>query len=215
MPTKVQKFTFFPEMFGENTYVVSDTSKECVVVDPGCFHAHERKALLDYLEGENLVVKMLICTHLHIDHILGNRFLVDRFKVPLVAHRLDLYNLELAGKYSHLWGLPDPDSPVPDTLVEEGDEIRFGETNLHVLFVPGHSAGHIAFHDREGGNLFSGDVVFQNSIGRTDLPGGNHETLIQTIHDKVLVLPDTTKIFAGHMGVTNVGKERRDNPFLR
>ena len=214
MALKVQKFTFFPEMFGENTYVLSDETGACVVIDPGCFHSYEREALVGYIEDNGLKLELVLNTHLHIDHILGNRLLVDKYGVSLVAHRDDLYNLERVNEFTTLWGLPQVDSPTPDVFVEEGDVVRFGETELEVLFTPGHSAGHIAFYHRGEGRLFSGDVIFQSSVGRTDLPGGNMDVLLKTIREKVMVLPDETKIYAGHMGITTVGRERVGNPFL-
>jgi len=201
-------------MFAENTYVISESNGDCAVIDPGCFHSHERKTLSDYIDANGLKVRYVLNTHLHIDHVIGNRFVVERYRVPLIAHAKDVYNLERAAEFARLWNLPDPDSPMPDTWVDEGHTLDLGETTLQVLFTPGHCAGHISFLDAKGGNLFSGDVIFQNSIGRTDLPGGDHSTLLQTIREKVMTLPDETRIYAGHMGVTNVGRERQFNPFL-
>lgn len=211
---EIKSFTFFPEAFGENTYVVSDATKECVVIDPGCYHRHERDELRHYIESNGLVLKLILNTHCHIDHILGNAFLHREFKVPLLAHRDDLYNLTGADAFSRMYGLNYDPSPQPDQLIEEGQVIEFGITKFEVLFTPGHSAGHVSFFHRESKQIFSGDVLFHDSIGRTDLPGGNHPQLIQTIRTKLFPLGDEVKVYAGHMQPTTVGRERQYNPFL-
>jgi glyoxylase-like metal-dependent hydrolase (beta-lactamase superfamily II) len=209
---KVETFTFSP--FQENTYVVSDATAECVVIDPGCYDHAERSELLAYLRGEGLKPQMILNTHCHIDHVFGNAAMRQTLGVPLLAHADDLYNLAGAELYARATGLHFDPSPQPDRLIKEGEVLRFGNTELEVLFVPGHSAGHVAFYSRATHTLFSGDVLFQGSIGRTDLPGGNFETLMRSIFEKVLPLGDEVVVHSGHGPATTVGAERRSNPFI-
>lgn len=211
---KIQTFTFCPELFGENTYVVWDETLRCVVIDPGCYHREEREALASFIEDNDLVLEKVLNTHCHLDHIFGNRFLVDRYKVPLVACEKDLYNLERAEQFAQLWNLKYETSPDPDQFVDEGDTVTFGNTTFDVLFTPGHCSGHVSFYHPESQQIFSGDVIFRGSYGRTDLPGGSQEVLAKTIFEKIFTLPDAVKIYAGHMGPTSVGTEKKMNPIL-
>jgi glyoxylase-like metal-dependent hydrolase (beta-lactamase superfamily II) len=209
---KVKTFTFSP--FSENTYVVSDPKGNCVIIDPGCYDRNEQQELMDYLKSGNLKPAFILNTHCHIDHIFGNAFLKRTLNVPLLAPEKDLYNLQGAELYARATGLHFDPSPQPDAFFVEGQNISFGGVSFEVLFVPGHSAGHVAFHHRESKKLFSGDVLFQGSIGRTDLPGGNYEVLMQSIFTKVLPLGDEVEVYSGHGGLTTIGAEKRSNPFI-
>lgn len=210
----IKSFTFFPEFFGENTYVLSDETGACVVIDPGCHHRHEREALLAYLEDSGLRLEKVLNTHCHIDHILGNAMLVERYQVPLLAHRDDLYNLVGAEAFARMWGLSIEPSPEPDHFIEEGDTLHFGTTELEVIFTPGHSRGHVAFFHRESQQVFSGDVLFRDSVGRVDLPGGSASVLIDSILHKLFPLGDAVKVYPGHMETTTIGRERQQNPLV-
>jgi hydroxyacylglutathione hydrolase len=210
----VKSFTFFTEFFGENTYVLSDVTGACVVVDPGCYHRHERDELVAYIENAGLRLEKVLNTHCHIDHILGNAMLVKRYNVPLVAHKDDLYNLVGAEAFARMYNLSIDPSPQPDLFVEEGDVVEFGNTKLEVLFTPGHSAGHVSFFHRESKQVFSGDVLFFDSVGRVDLPGGNGAVLIDSILNKLFPLGDDVKVYAGHMEPTTIGRERQYNQLV-
>ncbi|MEL6844848.1 MAG: MBL fold metallo-hydrolase [Bacteroidota bacterium] len=208
----VQAFVF--NAYQENTYVLSDATKACVIIDPGCYTPAERQALVDYIEQQELKPIYLLNTHGHIDHMLGNHFVKEKYQIPFLTHEIVIKELESVPGYAMAFGMnPDP-SPAPDQLVDEGDIIGFGETSLEVIFTPGHSAGHISFLHRESEQLFSGDVLFQQSIGRTDLPGGDSRTLMQTIENKLLPLGDTVSVYPGHGPATTIGQERQTNPFI-
>lgn len=208
----IQTFVFNP--FQENTYIVSDASGACVIIDPGCYTDSEQQALGEYIERKKLKVVMLLNTHGHIDHMLGNYFVKETWKVPFVTHRLVVPELENTLAYGASMGLRAHTSPAPDRFVDEGDIIQLGETELEVFFTPGHSAGHISFLHRSSGNIFSGDVLFQGSIGRTDLPGGSFPQLMKTIYDKFLTLDDNVIVNCGHGFSTTIGEERKNNMYI-
>lgn len=210
----IKCFTFFPEYFGENTYVVSDETKSCVVIDPGCYHRHERDVLVRYIEDNGLRLEKVLNTHCHIDHILGNAFLVNKYQVPLYAHKDDLYNLVGAEAFARMYGLSIDPSPQPTDFVVEGDTVRFGDSEFEVLFTPGHSKGHVSFFHRDSMQVFSGDVLFRDSVGRVDLPGGSASVLIDSIINKLFPLGDEVKVYAGHMEPTTIGRERQYNPLV-
>jgi hydroxyacylglutathione hydrolase len=209
---QIQTFVFNP--YQENTYVLSDETGSCVIIDPGCNNREERDLLVNYIEQNELKVEKLLNTHGHIDHMLGNAFVKDRFEVPFLTHEKVIAELEAVQSYGMVFGLHADISPPPDELIDEGDTVVFGQTTLEVLFTPGHSAGHISFFHRESSNLFSGDVLFNGSIGRTDLPGGDYATLMNTIFDKLLSLDDAVVVHSGHGPTTTIGKERISNPFI-
>lgn len=209
---QVKIFPFNP--YQENTFVISDDTKNCVIIDPGCYSQTERDTLTSYIEAEGLKVEKLLNTHGHIDHMLGNKFVVDTYKVPFVTHEKVIPELEATKAYGSMMDLfPEP-SPMPDVLVDDGDIVQFGNSELEVFFTPGHSAGHISFYYRAGKQLFSGDVLFRGSIGRVDLPGGSFPVLMESIFNKILPLGDDVQVYCGHGPMTNVGQERASNMFI-
>lgn len=209
---KVKMFTF--NAFQENTYVLSDDTKDCVIVDPGCSNAAERKALTDYIEGEGLTPVRLINTHCHIDHILGNDYVSNKWKLPLEAHAGEAVVLEYSKKAADMYGIAYDGSPPIAKYIEEGDKVQWGETTLETYFTPGHSPASLSFFHKESKQLIAGDVLFQNSIGRTDLPGGNFDTLIKNIKEKLFPLGDDVVVYSGHGPSTTIGNEKVNNPFL-
>lgn len=207
----VQSFVFNP--FQENTFVLYDETNECIIVDPGCSDDSERKELRSFIDQQQLKVKLLLNTHCHIDHVLGNNFVKETYKVNLLIHLADKPVLKAVEVYAASYGFPQYHDVPPDGFVKEGDQIIFGNQSLVVLFVPGHSPGHVAFYDAASGILLGGDVLFHNSIGRTDMPGGNYDLLIESIHSKFFTLPDQVKVFPGHGSETTIGFEKKTNPF--
>lgn len=208
---RIKKFTFNP--FGENTYVLFDDSKECVVIDPGCYEKAEQQELTAFIDSNQLVVKMLLNTHCHIDHVLGNAFVKRKFNVGLFINAIEEPLLRAVKSYASNYGFFQYEDSVADGFLTEKDVVAFGEQKLQILFVPGHSPGHIAFYDEASKILVGGDVLFENSIGRTDLPGGNFNTLINSIHEKFFTLPDDVTVYCGHGEETSIGFEKRTNPF--
>ncbi|QHL87704.1 MBL fold metallo-hydrolase [Nibribacter ruber] len=209
---QIKSFPFNP--FSENTYVLYDVTKECVIIDPGCSNAQEEKQLKDFIETQGLKVVRLLNTHCHIDHVLGNKFVADTYGVPLEIHEDDLAVLRAVPTYAAAYGFPMYAEQLPEKFLKEGETVTFGETKLEVIFTPGHAPGHVVFYHKDSQNVIGGDVLFQRSIGRTDLPGGNHATLIQSIKTKLFTLPDTVTVHPGHGPSTTIGEEKKHNPFL-
>jgi hydroxyacylglutathione hydrolase len=208
---RVHSFVFNP--FQENTYVLYDETKECVIIDPGCFDPEEKSELAGFIEEQKLKVQILLNTHCHVDHVLGNYFVKEKYKVKLLIHKNDEPVLKAVTAYAPSYGLFQYDETEPDAFMEEGDIIRFGNQKLEVLFTPGHAPGHVVFYNEKEKILIGGDVLFYNSIGRTDLPGGSHDDLINSIHTKLFALPDNVKVYPGHGPETTIGFEKRTNPF--
>ncbi|MBK0401351.1 MBL fold metallo-hydrolase [Adhaeribacter sp. BT258] len=209
----VTGLTFNP--FAENTYLLYDETKECVVVDPGCSDAAEKAKLKQFISDNGLKVVKLLNTHCHIDHVLGNKFVADTYNVGLEMHEADLPTLKAIPAYAPSYGFTNYEEVLPATFLAENDTVSFGNTQLKVIFTPGHAPGHVVFYDEKGKNLIAGDVLFQRSIGRTDLPGGDFDTLISSIKTKLFVLPEDVKVYPGHGPSTTMGEEKRENPFLR
>lgn len=203
-------------LFGINTYVVFDeNAKECAVIDPGMSTRREEEAIENFITEKGLKLTHIINTHLHIDHVAGIPFLIRRFNAPVLAHKND----ELLGKHiadqARMFGLDfNIDNIEITEYLEDGDKINIGDGQLEVIAVPGHSKGSITLYDSKDGFLISGDALFQGSIGRTDLPGGNYSELIENINRKLLTLPDSTIVFPGHGPSTTIGEEKQSNPFL-
>lgn len=209
---QLEAFTFNP--FQENTYVLYDETKDCVIIDPGCYTVEEKQQLTDFIKKKDLHPVKLLNTHCHVDHILGNLYVATTFGLTLETNELELPLLQAAPVYASGWGINVEKSPEPSVFLQEGDTVRFGNTKLDVLFVPGHSPGSICFYNKESKILIVGDVLFNMSIGRTDLPGGDYNTLIDNIKQKLLKLEDNVKVFPGHGPSTTIGFERLNNPFL-
>lgn len=199
--------------FQENTYVLYDETKSCVIIDPGCYDPYEKEELTELIAHHELTVTAILNTHGHIDHVLGNSFVRDKYKVKLYISAVDEPVMRAVKAYAGNYGFPQYQEALPDAYLKEGDVFTFGNQKLKVLFVPGHSPGHLAFYNEENKIVIGGDVLFRNSIGRTDLPGGNFETLIQSIHQKLFTLPDDVTVYPGHGPETTIGYEKRTNPF--
>lgn len=210
---KIKTFIFNP--FYENTYVLSDESGECVIIDPGCLGNAEESELREYIDHEKLRPVHLLNTHCHIDHILGNHFVTETYQLPVEAHEFESDNVNRAGAYAMMFGLDRFDPPAISKLLNEGDQVRFGNTTLEILFTPGHPPGHVVFYEPAGKTIMGGDVLFRESIGRTDLPGGDSNTLIRSIQTRLFTLPDETTVYPGHGPKTTIGYEKQYNPFVQ
>jgi len=205
-------FTFGP--FAENTYIIHDGT-ECIIIDPGSNAASEHKVVTDYITGKNLVPTILLNTHCHIDHVLGNSFMSDKYGLDLWAHEGEVPVLEACTMVSQMYQIPYDASPAINHFIQEGDEIGVGSLTFKVLFTPGHSPASISLYCSEHKTLIAGDVLFRRSIGRTDLPGGNYDTLISSIKTQFFTLPEETIVYSGHGPSTTIGEEMRENPFLQ
>ena len=210
---QVTTFTF--NAFAENTYLLHDHTKECVVVDPGCYEEREKQTLKDFIRDQGLKVVKLLNTHGHIDHILGNKFVSETYGVGLYNHPQDLATLRAQQAFAPVYGFVHYEEVLPEGHFEENEVIRFGEAELKVLFTPGHAPGHVVFYNERDKICLGGDVLFQRSIGRYDLPGGNLQTLLHSIRTKLFVLPDDVGVYPGHGPSTTIGEEKRHNPFLQ
>lgn len=208
----VHYFTF--NGFQENTYVLFDDTKDCVIIDPGCYSSSEQQQLSEFIKENGLKPVKLLNTHCHIDHILGNNFIAKTYNIGLEMHAADLPTLHATPEYGHLYGFNVDKSPEPSTLLADRDIVKFGNSELEVLFTPGHAPGHIVFVSHQDQFVINGDVLFQGSIGRTDLPGGNFDTLIHSIKTKLFTLPDHYRVYTGHGDSTTIGYEKMNNPFL-
>lgn len=209
----LQSFAF--NAFQENTYVLYDNTKQCVIIDPGCYSTAEQQQLVNFIESNQLHPVKLLNTHCHIDHILGNNFVSKKFNVGLEIHEADLPTLLATTEYGHLYGFTVDPSPQPTRFIQNNETITFGNTDLEVRFTPGHAPGHVVFINHTERLVINGDVLFYNSIGRTDLPGGNHNTLIESIHQQLFTLPDDYIVYTGHGPSTTIGEEKKNNPFVR
>jgi hydroxyacylglutathione hydrolase len=210
---QVTAFTFNP--FQENTYLIVNDQKECWIVDPGMYGADEERALIDYIESNGLKPQQIINTHAHIDHILGIDALKQKYNILFGMHTMEQPVLGNATGAAMLFGLKMGAAPVPDFFIMENENLKLGDAALEVRFTPGHSPGSIVFYHKEGNWLIGGDVLFNGSIGRTDLPGGNQETLFKSIREQLYTLPSETIVYSGHGPETTICREKQSNPFVR
>jgi Zn-dependent hydrolases, including glyoxylases len=209
----VKYFTFNPVQ--ENTYILYNEQKECCIIDPGCYFPEEEQTLKSAIESEGLKPVLLLNTHCHLDHIFGNRFVAATWGLELHIHELEKPVLAFGPQSGRQWQLPFENYEGPLHFIQPGRNIQIGNDELQVFFTPGHSPGSISLYHEPGGFVIGGDVLFNGSIGRTDLPGGDYATLINSIQTQLFTLPDETKVYSGHGPVTTIGFEKMNNPFVK
>jgi hydroxyacylglutathione hydrolase len=208
----VKAFTFSPVQ--ENTYLLFNETGEAIVIDPGCYFDKERDVLQTFITQNKLEPKLLLNTHCHLDHVFGNKWIHETWGLLLHIHQKEKQVLDFAPASGLMWDLPFDNYNAELVYLEEEGKLQLGADELELIFAPGHSPGHLCFYCRKQGFLIGGDVLFKESIGRTDLPGGNHTTLISSIKTKLFVLPDETVVYSGHGPATTIGHEKKHNPFL-
>lgn len=208
----IHKFTFNP--FQENTYLVFDDSGDVAIIDPGCHNPSERAELEDFIASNHLQPKLLLNTHCHIDHVLGNAWVKRRWNLELWIHSNEAQVLKSVEVYAPNYGFHGYESASADKFLEEGSSISLGKESLKIIFVPGHAPGHVVFYHEESGKCIGGDTLFRGSIGRTDLPGGDHDLLLSKIKSELFTLPESTIVYPGHGPETTIGFEKIHNPFV-
>lgn len=209
---QIKSFEFSP--IAENTYLIYNEFNDCIILDPGCYFDEEKETLAAFITDAGLKPVMLINTHCHLDHVFGNKAMAEKYGLTLQLHENEKALLDFAPASGLMYNLPFDNYTGEYIFLKEGDIIRLGEDELKVLLTPGHSPGSLSFYSEKDKFVISGDALFQGSVGRSDLPGGDHEQLIKSIKENLLVLPDDTKVYSGHGPVTTVGEERVLNPFL-
>lgn len=210
---QVHCLTFNP--FQQNTYIVYDETGECVILDPGCFDERERRQLRQFIDDNRLRPVRLLNTHCHLDHVFGNAFVAQHYGLGLEIHAKELSVLASFPMVAQMYNVrPVQQSPEPSNFLEADSVLTFGNTELKILFTPGHSPGSICFYNERDAFIIVGDVLFESSIGRTDLPGGHYKTLMNSIFDQLLPLPDAVTVYSGHGNPTTIGQERKTNPFI-
>lgn len=210
---KIKQFTFNPVR--ENTYILFDETNDCVIIDPGMYDSDEQNIFYRFIKDNNLNPVLLLNTHCHYDHVFGNKFVFDNWSLKPQFHKGELIVLQSIPGYVPQMGLNYELSPEPEVFLPESGSMSFGSSVLELIFAPGHSPAHLCFYSRADNFLIGGDVLFYNSIGRTDLPGGNHSQLINSIRQNLFILPDDCEVFPGHGPATTIGFEKQHNPFLQ
>jgi hydroxyacylglutathione hydrolase len=200
--------------YQENTYIVYDETGECAIIDPGMYTAAEQNAVVNFIKEKHLKPVLLLNTHCHIDHVLGNKFVLEHYGLKPKFHAGELPVLEAVVAYAPMMGIRYDVSPLPEEYLPEQGIVRFGNTQLDLVFAPGHSPAHLCYYDKKDNILIGGDVLFRGSIGRTDLPGGNFKQLLTNIGEKLFTLPDDCTVYPGHGPETTIGYEKQTNPFL-
>ena len=209
----VHSFEFSP--IAENTYVLYNEHKHCIIIDPGCYYPEERETLFTWIESRQLVPKLLINTHCHLDHVFGNKDVAARYGLELHISQKEKILLEHAPVSGLMYNLPFDNYDGPLHFLDEKGTVSLDNDLLEIRYTPGHSPGSLSFYSKADGFVISGDALFQRSIGRTDLPGGNHGQLIESIKTQLLSLPPTTTVYSGHGPATTIGEEAGLNPFLK
>jgi hydroxyacylglutathione hydrolase len=210
---RVKVFTFNP--VEENTYVLSNDENECCIIDPGCYFKEEKDQLKDFIEKTGLKPVLLLNTHCHLDHVFGNKFVHDTWDLLLHIHPKEKPVLDYAPASGLMWQMPVENYEGKLVYLKEGETINLGGDELKILFTPGHSPGSVCFYDEKDGFVIGGDVLFNGSIGRTDLPGADFNTLFNSIQTQLYTLPDETKVYPGHGPMTTIGFEKMNNPFVK
>jgi hydroxyacylglutathione hydrolase len=209
----LKQFTFNP--YQENTYVLYDETGECVIIDPGMYDGAEQNVLASWIKDTKLKPVLLLNTHCHLDHVFGNKFVFDNWGLKPQFHKGELYILQAVPGYAPQMGMNYELSPEPEVFLEETGTVAFGNSELELIFAPGHSPAHLCFYAKADGFIVGGDVLFYSSIGRTDLPGGNHQQLLDNIREKLFILPENIEVYPGHGQSTTIGYEKLNNPFLK
>jgi glyoxylase-like metal-dependent hydrolase (beta-lactamase superfamily II) len=209
----IKVFTFNP--IQENTYLIYNDTLNALIVDPGFYFSSEQAVFGDFIKNQQLNPALLINTHCHLDHVFGNKWVYDTWGLEMWLHPDEEKMLELAPLSGEKWGLPFDNYHGPLHFLNQGDTVKLGDDELKVILAPGHSPGSICFYCEKQKILIAGDVLFRESIGRSDLFGGNHETLLKSIREQLFVLPDDVVVYPGHGIPTTIGYEKRNNPFLQ
>jgi len=208
----IKSFEFSP--IQENTYIVSNEFGECIIIDPGCYFDEEKDELSAYISKTGLKPQMLLNTHCHLDHVFGNKFIAETYNLTLSIHENEKKVLDFAPASGLMYNLPFDNYNGEITYLEAGNKLKLGEDKVKILFTPGHSPGSLSFYCEEQNFVISGDTLFRRSIGRTDLPGGDHAQLLSSIRKELFSLPAETIIYSGHGPQTTVGEEKKENPFF-
>ena len=209
---KIKSFVFSP--IQENTYLLYNEFNDCLIIDPGCYFPEEKDELKTFITQSGLTARMLLNTHCHLDHVFGNKFLAETYDLTLQLHEKEKALLDYAPASGLMYDMPFDNYAGKFIFLKEGDIVKLGEDELKVIEAPGHSPGHICFYCAKQNFLICGDVLFYRSIGRTDLPGADHQTLLKNIREKLFVLPEETVVYSGHGQETTIGEEKKHNPFL-
>jgi hydroxyacylglutathione hydrolase len=209
---KIKVFTFSP--IQENTYVLYNEKSECLIIDPGCYFPEEQQELKAFIDKNGLIPKMLLNTHCHLDHVFGNKFVSETWNLTLQLHPKEEIVLQFAPTSGLMYDMPFDNYQGELIYLKEGEQITLGEDGLDIILAPGHSPGSICFYSKAQKFIIGGDVLFNGSIGRTDLPMGDHQTLLNSIKQKLFVLPDDVVVYSGHGPETTIGNEKRYNPFV-
>ena len=209
---KIKSFVFSP--IQENTYLLYNEINNCMIIDPGCYFPEEQDELKSFIIQSALKPRMLLNTHCHLDHVFGNKFVAETWELTLQLHEKEKKLLDYAPTSGLMYNMPFDNYAGDYIYLKEGDKVKLGEDVMTVIEAPGHSPGHICFYCAKQNFIISGDVLFNRSIGRTDLPGGSHQTLLKNIREKLFVLPDETVVYSGHGEQTTIGEEKKYNPFL-
>lgn len=210
---QIKSFVFNP--YQENTYILYDESSECVIIDPGMNNGAEQNMVSKFIADQKLKPVLLLNTHCHIDHVLGNKWVYDNYQLLPKFNEGELPLLTAVPSYAPMQGIPYEVSPVPASFLPSSGSITFGKSTLELIYAPGHSPAHLCFYSRQDDFLIGGDVLFYGSIGRTDLPGGNYNQLIKSIKENLFVLPESCIVYPGHGPSTSIGFEKKNNPFLK
>jgi glyoxylase-like metal-dependent hydrolase (beta-lactamase superfamily II) len=209
---KIKVFTFSP--IQENTYVLYNEKSECLIIDPGCYFPEEQQELKAFIDKSDLLPKWLVNTHCHLDHVFGNKFVAETYNLTLHLHPKEEIVFQFAPTSGLMYDMPFDNYQGEFIFLNEGDKITLGKDELEIIHAPGHSPGSICFYCEDQKFIMGGDVLFNGSIGRTDLPMGDHQTLLNSIKQKLFVLPDDVIVYSGHGPETTIGNEKKSNPFV-
>ena len=209
---EIFKFVFSP--IEVNTYILADKNGDCAIIDCGCYDRKESAEFEEFITSRKLNPVLLLNTHCHLDHVFGNKFMLNRFNLKTYSSEKEEINRLRSVTHAAFFGLEMDDPPEPAGFISDNQVIQFGTIELSALLVPGHTSGSLAFYNKENSVVFTGDALFAGSIGRSDLPGGDHDTLIGSIREKLFILPPATVVYPGHGDKTTIDMEMKTNPYF-